>query len=311
MALYCITAIRLKMNVTRLQLVFLLAKFSSFFGLVPWLNHHRHAMHVNLFKCYSITLTILITLLSLHLYILRLKVFHTDVISDTLDVLEEVGGVGLFAVSSLGSAFWNRSKWEEFFSLIHHVESEFKKYTIQKKRNDLPKSTIILFIFSITDFCLLLTNDIISTGFPPLYGSLDVFVFTFILMINITYNTVIYIQGKFEEINYFLLRFESVNCNLPRAIERIRALYVAWHQIVESFNDLFGWPLLFIHLYYFGLLENYLVYLTDIFLKKNEPQVFAVIANSLSISIWTVSNTRLISRFDFCSYIVFRSLWDF
>lgn len=267
----------IKYTLTNFQLVLCLAKLASCLGIIPWHNYKKRITCVNLFKCFSITSVAFTTAMLAYFIFFRLQLFLTHMVITTIQFLQGIGGLALFTVMSLGSAFWNRTRWEEFFNLIYRIESMFNVYNIQKKRNMVSIYALILTTISAVIPLYLVATDFVISGFPPLFLAFDIFNYTYILIAIIINYTVVYIKTKLEDINDFLSRLKYLNYNSSETIENIRALYIALFQFFEICNDLFGWPLLFLHFYFFILLENFLLYFSRTIILKQEAHAMALI----------------------------------
>lgn len=215
---------------------------------------------------------------------MRLKIFQTDIVASTIDILQEMGGLALFVVTSLRSAFWNRNEWEKFFETLRHVENTFRIYRDQGRRNPTSIGAVTLFIVgNVCLFCLMVTVSY-ETGFPPLFIAIDILNYNLFLVVNMIYNTVVYINNKFEDMNDSFSHFEAMNYDLAGTIEKIKFLYMTLYRLVEIFNEIFGWPLVFIHFYWLMIWENYLLFFSRV-LIFSEDSLHVILIAAIQVAV--------------------------
>lgn len=238
-------------------LIELLAKYSSLFGIVPWYSfEHGKLMYSKICKCYSILLTVVVSLLSLILTFMRfIAIYHR--ISPVF-VVENVGleiaGVSLFIVITSSSSTWNLSTWERLFRKIQKMEirtvlygtREYKYITLKHNILFALGNTYLVSLF-ILDFGRYVKNN--RTGEPCYFISTLIFRYTEFITSFLIFSIVIIMKHMYKEINWICHKNNVTQENVFKIVETVRKLYLKMSKLSQIFNKLFGWPILLIYFF--------------------------------------------------------------
>lgn len=103
------------------------------------------------------------------------------------------------------------------------------------------------------------------------------------------YNTVAYIESKFGDLNDLLCHLEALDRDLLETIKEIKVLYITLCGFIDVFNEIFGWPLVFIHFYWMVLLENCLLFFSQTVMLNEDSLRLVLIAAFQIVILPTVS----------------------
>lgn len=243
-------SIRRKVHV---PFVIKISRFFSFFGIVPWYNVDKQKLiHTKVFKIYSTSLVILLTSGTLVLLYIRYSFFGTDLdmLEAILVILLELISLSTLLVTLLGAAFWNMHVWEELHNRYTIITSPVELMFKIRNRDFIVRHSRMIFLIGNIYLLILLCIEffVVEKGIevaPYYIADFILTYFDFIVSFQII-NIVGLIRCKYFHIRKLFKRYSKNNEYLITRFRNIGRLYADMDEIVEIFNRLFGWPLVFL-----------------------------------------------------------------
>ncbi|XP_050500335.1 gustatory receptor 68a-like [Diabrotica virgifera virgifera] len=246
----------------------------------------------NLFKGYSIFLSCLVIATSVIFGRERFLVFlaqHSTPMK-ILDLLNEFFGIVMFLVTTLGANFWNTNEWCTLYQKLSNVP----KTNICKNKGCLTTNTV---------FVLSTIFVGISQGvFYYVWGSTTVLVY---VSYSVHYYIGMLLSFEIHEVTksitksyYFInkslsdLQIKGIECHKVKILKLVEEQYQELFQIVNHFNNVFGWSILTVLFNNGILLLSTITFMTSIGqtkidLSENDMRGL-YIANAVFTCVWPV-----------------------
>lgn len=224
--------------------IFILA---NIFGVIPFYDFNKKRLtHIKLFKLYGGLITFLITVIATACYLYG----EQDRVSMSwhmklLQFLVILNSLILFLVTVLGSSFQNMQSWEHLLNLLCHTEF----YSRQVRCNFPNLSSILIIMGTIHGLALfLIILYLVGTIYAVIYFHVIILQYARMLIVCLMHDIIKLLRNKYQAIDSKLthVHFCTVikNSTLDK-LREMRTLYMECNKIVELFNQILGWPLLF------------------------------------------------------------------
>lgn len=261
----------------------LIAKWSSLFCLIPWYSFNKCCLIGKyIFKSYTVLFTCLILLLQLATTYVRLKHnFHRyNVITNILFIMTDINNLLFCKTSCLGTAFWKLSSWKRIFKLLHRLEKKCL-HTNDKKANSVIFNTNFIFIIGNINISIMTIWYVINLNLSRValfYMLLQYYLkFTFSSLIA---NIIIFIKYKFGYMNDIITNlYKEEGRDALLEIEETNHLFLVIDKIISEFNQIFGWPVMFLLAdFILDLLNGFYMLVMNYFHEPfNEPEIKIIV----------------------------------
>lgn len=230
-------------------------KFGTFLAIIPNYDFKKKSIiGKRAYRLYSASIVcFLISAICFTTYIdwfLMSKI--TSVLLYGLTLLLEGNMLVLFAITSLGSAFWNLDRWRCFINYFLCLEKHLNTERCLEKH--LLKNIYFQFFLSSTvfvvNYAVLFMNELIALNytFAPLlvhHACISFLSFAKFTKILVTSNLALAIKCKYQDLNCFLIKgCTGVNAETRNTVRKAFSFYDMMGEIMDNFNKLFGWELL-------------------------------------------------------------------
>lgn len=241
-----------RINTLFTELIF---KLSSLSGLTPFFDfQQRKLKYTKLFKCYSFFLSQLLVFMFLARQYNNISRYSSSQSSDQfiyiIVLLKDTASLILILATILGSVFWKKYKWQDFFSKIYALECEFDVCVALKKRCAIFNDENLLLLVGSFNFFLFLIHLYISYLSHNGYAYYNIFVqmtsYFYFIMSTFAFGIILFIKRKYERINILLCTFkfsDVLNSSLNQSFRKTTKIFSAMYDITEGFNELFGYSL--------------------------------------------------------------------
>lgn len=240
-------------------------KLANIFGIIPFYDfNQRKLIHKTIFKIYGTLLTCFMTTITIASYQYR----HPDLVPlsphlRSLQVLVIAISLILFLVIVLGASFWNMESWWRLIDLLSYT----KYYGKFASCNFLNYPGILIITGTIHGFILFsITAYVIGVIYAALYFYLMVLQYVRLLIVCLMCNVLMLLRNKYKIINNKLTEYQFctiIKNRTSEKLEEIVRLFLECDKIVQLFNKIFGWPLLFIFAGSAGILLGTLALTTE------------------------------------------------
>lgn len=222
-----------------------LAKYVSIFGLTPWYNFKKDLLtSPKIFRCYSSILAVLLMYSCLRLSYLQYSVlFKTVSVHMICNFLFQLFSLATVLLTILGTSYWNMYNWANLYKYIKFV-TQIKNKTFILRHGKTIFFLQNIYLFFLFFFNLKFLEDVGSYGCYFVITYLLVYYLFLITFLIVTLASLI--KCKYHCINELFRTCNPENKDMVKTIRRIRRSYLKADDLVQYFNTLFGWPLLFV-----------------------------------------------------------------
>ncbi|KAJ8947255.1 hypothetical protein NQ314_008654 [Rhamnusium bicolor] len=201
-----------------------------------------------MYSCYSLLLVCISIPASAVSLCYRLPIFAKVSHMIVLDVLFEIGGLVTFLVTTLGASFWNMNTWQDLINQLHNLESENNLNTKVLLSHSVLKNSNFMFLIATVYFAVIYFLETILWGTDSFYYTTTIILYySECIIAKVIFNIVLSIKQKYEGINNILINlnlYNTIDKDWVKIIRKVKKLYLKIYEVVETFNKLFGWPLL-------------------------------------------------------------------
>ncbi|KAJ8918010.1 hypothetical protein NQ315_011463 [Exocentrus adspersus] len=234
-----------------------LTPFLSFLAIVPCYSFTRHRLvHKFLFKCYAATLAVFLSILSLGLLYSRCLMFGIAMASPhgIVHVLFELAALTSVILTILGAGFWNMHAWEALYNRNTHLATSTKLiFNLMNTRfpTKIAKSIFLavsgyLLLLHLFESCFMSLGNNADIEIGKYYIATIIFIYyDFVVTFEIT-NITAFIKWQFVHMSRQIKEHNRDRECLIVKLRKLRRLYLQADDDMQIFDQLFGWPLLFL-----------------------------------------------------------------
>lgn len=230
----------------------------TLFGITPIYDYKiRKLAHEKLYICFALFAVCLVIVCSVILTRGRFILYEeAPATLRVLDTVVDMSGVILYVISSLGSTFWNMKTWDKLINQLCQLERWVYLENAGTRKSFTRRYLLSFFIGGSLLYVILVIYQFLYMRHIFIYYitqiSLNYMVY---VLIYIIYNITFSIKTSYDDLNHMLLMVNTINITTKEATKTIRKVRIRSLEIdsvIDTFNTLFGWPILLLVAHSFG-----------------------------------------------------------
>lgn len=237
----------LKLAVKDIRLVGVTYKLGQICGVVPFYDFKKFDVEHQNFKNSQAVIYILIAIFGTIEQLYLRFYFNYQYFSLPYLIINNIKEV--FLIMSIISAifaasFYNQKKWKKFNNQLQYIDSVFNNRNIKEKKCKIYVQILIYFSLYMIYFAFIVLVFSSSSGFIRLrmywLNEIAFFIDTFLQFLMFSFALALY--SRYYQLNC-LFKEEKISMESMQKIQHISRIL---SEATNSYNAIFGWPILFI-----------------------------------------------------------------
>lgn len=222
-------------------------RLANIFSAIPYYDFKKQKVtHKNLFKLYGLIVTSTMPLAMIYSHGMYKKmIISTSPLLSTINLSTVAVSLLLFVVTVLGSSFWNMGTWERMLKLLFE-----KNYELNCNGKYFFSFPFVYFIIGNIYVIILFISTVRAMGLKYVGYILHIMVLDYSRFLEtcLMYIVIVLIRNKYKMISDSLTDINLcviIEDSTTKKLRETKQFYEEADKLVEHFNGIFGWPLLF------------------------------------------------------------------